>query len=99
MRQAGYGLRAARVRGALGYRVAGVAPERGLSGRGTSDDQLLSGDVVRTRVVQLAQQAALRQPAQRLPQEPRVAVTVRARASRRAVTPAREAAEAAARAS
>jgi hypothetical protein len=44
------------------------------------------------------QPAALSPPARRPPPEPRVAVTVRARASRRAVTPRVEEAEAAVRA-
>ena len=46
----------------------------------------------------MEQQADLSQPAQRLPQEPSVAVTVRERASRRAVKQARDEAEAEARA-
>jgi len=73
----------------LGYSVEVVAPERGLSVRGTSDDKLL---------VQMEQQADLSQPAQRLPQEPSVAVKVRERASRRAVKQAIDAAAAEARA-
>ena len=83
----------------MGSSVEVGAPDRGLSVRGTSDDQLLSGDVVRQLLVQMEQQAALSQPAQRLPQEPSVAVTVRERASRRAVKQAIDAAEAEARAS
>jgi Transposase DDE domain len=98
MRKAGYVLRSARVLGALGYSVEVVAPERGLSVRGTSDDKLFSGDVVRKLLVQMEQQADLSQTAQRLPQEPSVAVKVRARASRRAVKQAIDAAEAEARA-
>ncbi len=47
MRKAGYVLRSARVLGALGYSVEVVAPDRGLSVRGTSDDKLFSGDVMR----------------------------------------------------
>src|SRR5262245_15681088 len=47
MRKAGYALRSARVLGALGYSVEVIDPEHGLSGRGTSDDKLSSGDVVR----------------------------------------------------
>ena len=98
MRKAGYVLRSARVLGALGYSVEVVAPECGLSVRGTSDDKLLSGDVVRKLLVQLEQQADLSQPTQRLPQEPSVAVKVRERASRRAVKQAIDEAEAEARA-
>src|SRR5947209_7788707 len=98
MRKAGYVLRSARVLGALGYSVEVVAPDRGVSVRGTSDDKLFSGDVVRKLLVQMEQQADLSQPAQRLPQEPSVAVKVRERASRRAVKQAINEAEAAARA-
>ena len=98
MRKAGYVLRSARVLGALGYSVEGVEPECGLSARGTSDDKLLSGDVVRKLLVQMERQADLSQPVRRPPQEPNVAVKVRERASRRAVKQAVDAAEAEARA-
>ena len=98
MRKAGYVLRSARVLGALGYSVEVVEPARGLSLRGTSDDKLLSGDVVRKLLVQMEQQADLSQPARRPPQEPSVAVKVRERASRRAVKHPVDEAEAEARA-
>jgi hypothetical protein len=98
MRKAGYVLRSARVLGALGYSVEVVEPERGLSLRGTSDDKLFSGDVVRKLLVQMEQRADLSQPARRPPPEPSVAVKVRERASRRAVKQAVDEAEAAARA-
>jgi hypothetical protein len=98
MRKAGYVLRSARVLGALGYSVEVVAPEHGLSVRGTSDDKLFSGDVVRKLLVQMEQQADLSQPVQRLPEEPSVAVKVRERASRRAVKQVIDEAEAEARA-
>ena len=51
MRKAGYVLRSARVLGALGYSVEVIEPAHGLSLRGTSDDKLLSGDVVRKLLV------------------------------------------------
>src|SRR5256714_8680315 len=73
MRKAGYVLRSARVLGALGYSVEVVEPECGLSARGTSDDKLLSGDVVRKLLVQMERQADLSQPVWRPPQEPNVA--------------------------
>lgn len=99
MRKAGYVLRSARVWGALGYSVEVIAPAQGLSLRGTSDDQLLSGDVVRKLLVQMEQQADLSQAARLLPpQEPSVAVKVRERASRRAVKQAVDAVEAEGRA-
>src|SRR5262250_448783 len=65
MRKAGDVLRSARVLGALGYSVEVVEPERGLSLRGTSDDKLFSGDVVRKLLVQMEQQADLSQPVRR----------------------------------
>jgi hypothetical protein len=98
MRKAGYVLRSARVLGALGYSVEVVEPERGLSVRGTTDDKLFSGDVVRKLLVQMEQQVDLSQAVRRPPQERSVAVKVRERASRRAVKQAVDAAEAEARA-
>ena len=98
MRKAGYVPRSARVLGALGYSVEVVQPECGLSLRGTADDKLCSGDVVRNLLVQMEQQADLSQPVRRLPQEPSVAVKVRERVSRRAVKHAVDEAEAEARA-
>jgi hypothetical protein len=96
--KAGYVLRSARVLGALGYSVEVIEPAHGLSSRGTSDDKLFSGDVVRKLLVQLEEQADLSQPAPLPPQEPSVAVKVRERASRRAVKQAVDAAAAEARA-
>jgi len=55
LRKAGYVLRSARVLGALGYSVEVIAPEHGLSLRGTSDDKLFSGDVVRKLLVKMEQ--------------------------------------------
>ena len=98
MRKAGYVLRSARVLGALGYSVEVIDPAHGLSVRGTSDDKLFSGDVVRKLLVQMEQQADLSQPVLLPPPELRVAVKVRKRASRRAVKQAVAEAEAEARA-
>lgn len=53
MRKAGYVLRSATVLGALGYSVEVLAPAQGLSLRGTSDDKLISGDVLRKLLVKL----------------------------------------------
>jgi hypothetical protein len=94
LRKTGYVLRSARVLGALGYSVEVVEPAHGLSLRGTSDDKLFSGDVVRKLLVKMEQQVDLSQPAPAFPQVPRVAVKVRERASRRAVKRAMDAAEA-----
>ena len=63
MRKAGYVLRSARVLGALGYSAEVIEPAQGLSWRGTSDDKLFSGDVVRKLLVQMEQQADLSQAA------------------------------------
>ncbi len=98
MRKAGYVLRSARVLGALGYSVEVIAPDRGLSVRGTSDDKLFSGDVMRKLLVKMEQQGDLSQSVLRPPQEPSVAVKVRDRASRRAVKQTVDEVEAAARA-
>jgi hypothetical protein len=51
MRKAGYVLRSASVLGALGHSVEVLAPEQGLSLRGTSDDKLISGDGLRKLLV------------------------------------------------
>ena len=98
LRKTGYVLRSARVLGALGYSVEVIAPEQGLSLRGTSDDKLFSGDVVRKLLVKMEQQVDLSQPASSPATEPNVAVKVRQRASRRAVKQAVDATEAEARA-
>ena len=98
MRKAGYVLRSARVLGALGYSVEVIAPEHGLSGRGTSDEKLFSGDVVRKLLVQMEQQADLSQPVLLPPPECRGAIKVRKRASRRAVKHVVDEADATARA-
>jgi len=82
----------------LGYSVEVIDPAHGLSLRGTSDDKLFSGDVVRKLLVQMEQHADLSQPARRPPPEPSVVVKVRERASRRAVKHAVDEAEAEARA-
>jgi hypothetical protein len=98
MRKAGYVLRSARVLGALGYSVEVIGPAHGLSLRGTSDDKLFSGDVVRKLLVPMEQQADVCQPPPLAPPEPCVAVKARERASRRAVTQAVEEAAAEVRA-
>src|SRR6266699_6227043 len=67
MRKSGYVLRSASVLGALGYSVEVIEPAQGLSLRGTSDDKLLSGDVVRKLLVQMEQQADLSKAARVLP--------------------------------
>ena len=98
LRKTGYVLSSARVLGALGYSVEVIEPEHGLSWRGTADDKLFSGDVVRKLLVQMEQEVDLSQPVLSPAKEPSVAVKVRERASRRAVKQAVDAAEAEARA-
>jgi hypothetical protein len=98
MRKAGYVLRSASLLGALGYSVEVLEPEQGLSLRGTSDDQLISGDVLRKLLVKLENPVDLNAPLRLPPCEPSLAVKVRQRASRRAVKGDGDAAEAEARA-
>lgn len=98
MRKSGYVLRSAAVLGALGYSVEVLEPEQGVSRRGTADDKLISGDVLRKLLVKMEQQADLRQPAWRPTTAPSVPVKVRERASRRAIKQAVNEAEAEARA-
>ena len=98
MRKSGYVLRSAAVLGALGYSVEVLEPAQGLSRRGTTDDKLLSGDVLRKLLVKLENHVDLSLPLCLPPVEPNVAVPVRKRASRRAVKGAVDVAEAEARA-
>jgi hypothetical protein len=98
LRKTGYVLRSARVLGALGYSVEVIEPAQGLSLRGTSDDKLFSGDVVRKLLVKMEAQADLSHPGLSLLKEPSVAVKVRERASRRAAKQTVDTAEAEVRA-
>jgi hypothetical protein len=84
MRKSGYVLRSAAVLGALGYSVEVLEAAHGLSRRGTADDKLLSGDVLRKLLVKLEKCVDLCLPLHLPPVEPNVAVKVRKRASRRA---------------
>src|SRR5262244_3049135 len=96
--RSGYVLRSAAVLGALGYSVEVLEPEQGLSLRGTSDDKLISGDVLRKLLVKLENHVDLNAPLRLPPYEPSLAVKVRQRVSRRAVKGDVDAAEAEARA-
>jgi len=98
MRKSGYVLRSASVLGALGYSIEVLEPEQGLSLRGTSDDKLLSGDVLRKLLVKLENHVDPNAPLRLPPPEPSLSVKVRQRASRRAVKGVVNAAEAEARA-
>jgi hypothetical protein len=98
LRNSGYVLRSAAVLGALGYSIAVLEPQQGLSRRGTVDDKLISGDVLRKLLVQMENRVDLNEPL-RLPTcEPSQPVKVRQRASRRAVKGAVDVAEAEVRA-
>jgi hypothetical protein len=98
MRKSGYVLRSASVLGALGYSIEVLEPAQGLSLRGTSDDKLISGDVLRKLLVKLEHHVDLHEPLRSPPFEPSQPVKVRQRASRRAVKGAVDVAEAEARA-
>ena len=98
MRTAGYVLRSARVLGALGHSGEVIEPAQGLSLRGTADDKLFSGDVVRKLLVKMEQKADVRQPACLPPPAPSVAGKARQGASRRAVKQAVDAVDAEVRA-
>lgn len=75
-----------------------LEPSQGLARRGTADDKLISGDVLRKLLVKLENHVDLSLPLRLPPVEPNVAVKVRKRASRRAVKGAVDVAEAEARA-
>src|SRR2546428_2393343 len=75
-----------------------LEPEQGLSLRGTSDDKLISGDVLRKLLVKLENHVDPKAPLRLPPYEPSVSVKVRKRASRRAVKASFDAATAEARA-
>jgi len=94
MRKSGYVLRSASVLGALGYSVEVLEPAQGFSLRGTSDDKLISGEVLRKLLVKLENQVDPNAPLCLPPYEPNLAVQVRKRAARRAVKGAVDRAEA-----
>jgi hypothetical protein len=84
-RKSGYVLRSARVLGALGYSVEVLDEDDGLSGQGTPDGQLYSGDVLRKLLGKLEQQARVTAQDRAAAIQGGAAVKVRERASRRAV--------------
>jgi DDE family transposase len=98
LRKTGYVLRSARVLGELGYSVEVINAGDGLSSRGTSDDSLVSGDVIRKLLVKMEQEVEITAPLSQYTQPSNTsAVKVRERASRRAVKHALDEAEAQAR--
>jgi hypothetical protein len=84
LRKTGYVLRSALVLGALGYSLEVLAEGEGISLRGTSDDQIMSGDVIRKLLVKMEEQAEI-EISEAISQEPASEkVPVRERKSRRA---------------
>ena len=84
-RKTGYVLRSARVLGELGYSVEVLEDGAGLSGRGTGEDQLYSGDVLRKLLGKAEKQVVVTEEDQAAAIQGGAKVKVRARASRRAV--------------
>lgn len=86
LRKTGYVLRSARVLGELGYSVEVLEKSSGISVKGTLDDKLFSGDVIRKLLVKLEEvsepgaKAEVAEPAASVP-----AKRVRQRSSRREV--------------
>lgn len=97
LRKSGYVLRSASVLGALGYSAKVLEADEGLSRRGTSDDQLLSGDVVRKLLVKMERQVDPESPLELPPVKPSVGAKAPKRQSRRAVKGPVDVAEAEAR--
>lgn len=58
MRKTGYVLRSARVLGELGYSVEVLEESAGISAKGTADDKLFSGDVIRKLLVKLEEKSS-----------------------------------------
>jgi hypothetical protein len=84
-RKSSYVLRSARVLGALGYSIEVLDPGDGLSGRGTSGDQLYSEDVLRKLLGKLEGKAKVSDEDRAAAVQGGAVVEVRQRASRRAV--------------
>ena len=81
-RKTGYVLRSARVLGALGYSVEVLEDGAGLSGQGTGEDQLYSGDVLRKLLGKAEKQAEVTKEDQALAESGGAKVKVRKRVSR-----------------
>lgn len=89
-RKTGYVLRSARVLGALGYSVEVLEPGDGLSGHGTQDDKLYSGDVLRKLFGKMERDAKVSDEDKAAAVPGGAKVKVRKRASRRGVKKAGE---------
>ena len=90
-------LRSAQVLGALGYSPKVLEAHEGLSRRGTSDDQLLSGDTLRKLLVKMEGEVDPESPLELPPVKPSAGAKARQRRSRRSVKSNMEEAEAEAR--
>jgi hypothetical protein len=84
IRKMGYVLKSAIVLGALGYSINVVEPGEGISKRGTTDEKIISGDVLRKLLVQMEEKVEIKAELKPI-KEPEVKVKVRDRASRREV--------------
>lgn len=84
-RKTGYVLRSARVLGELGYSVEVLEEGAGLSGQGTAEDQLYSGDVLRKLLGKAEKQVEPTKEDHAAAIQGGAEVKVRNRASRRAV--------------
>jgi len=85
IRKIGYVLKSAIVLGALGYSIKVVEPGEGVSKRGTTDEKIMSGDVVRKLLVQMEEKVELKAQELQPIKEEVVKVKVRERLSRREV--------------
>ncbi len=85
LRKSGYVLRSASVLGALGYSAQVLEAEAGLSRRGTSDDKLISGDVLRKLLAQMELEVDPESPLELPAAKASEGAKVRKRQSRRAV--------------
>lgn len=83
LRKTGYVLRSARVLGALGYSIEVLSPGNGISSRGTEDDKLMSGDVIRKMIVKMEQLVEINPATAEQPREKTPPIKIRKRASRR----------------
>lgn len=85
MRKTGYVLKSAVVLGALGYNINVIEPGEGISKRGTSDEQIMSGDVIRKILVQMEEKVEIKKEELKAGEGRRLQVRVRNRVSRREV--------------
>jgi hypothetical protein len=85
MRKSGYVLRSARVLGELGYSVEVTQEGKGISRRGTSEGQIISGDVLRKILVKMENEVEVTLQMKAIERGDTRVGRVRERGSRRAV--------------